>query len=281
VLAIALALGSSLAWGISDFLGGLKSRQLALLTVVLGSQAAGLVLVTVIVVARGEGPPGRDFVLPAVLSGVAGACALAAFYRALAVGAMSVVAPITATAALVPVTVGVATGDRPSALQAVGVVVAIAGVVLASREAGEAAGSGKGPAAGVGLALVAALGFGLFFVGIDAASDDDLMWAIFVNRVASVTLVSLVVIALRKRVRGVAAADVRALVVIGLLDITANMLFAAASNEGLVSIVAVLGSLYPVTTVFLARLVLGERINRPQQVGVAGAFAGVVLITLG
>jgi drug/metabolite transporter (DMT)-like permease len=279
LIAVALGLGAALSWGVADFLGGLKSRRLDLLAVLLLSQAAGLALITAIVAARGEGPPAGEYLGFAVLSGLAGACGLAAFYRGLAVGAMAIVTPISATAAAIPVTVGLATGDRPSSLQAAGMAVAVVGVVLASRERGDAAVRAR-VAAGAGLALVAAAGFGCFFLAIDRASDGDVFWAILGNRLTSVTVLAVAALALRPRL-AVGGGHGAALLAVGLLDITANSLFALAATEGLVSLVSVLASLYPVVVVMLARLFLGERVHALQQAGAAGALAGVLLISAG
>jgi drug/metabolite transporter (DMT)-like permease len=279
VVAIALGLASSLSWGCSDFLGGLKSRTLELLTVLLISQGAGLALVGVVVAVRGEPAPDAEHALYACLSGVAGAVGLAAFYRGLAVGAMAVVAPIAGTAAVIPVAFGVITGERPGVLQAVGIVLAITGVAVAAHELPEEGGAPR-VAAGAGLALVAALGFGSFFVSMDAASGPDLFWAILFNRLTSMTVLGVAALAVRPRLT-VGGADLRTLLAIGVLDISANALFAAASTKGLVSLVAVLASLYPVVTILLARLVLGEHVRRVQQAGVAAALAGVALISAG
>lgn len=165
--AAALALAASLAWGVSDFIAGLQSRRLPLLTVLALSQAVGLLGIAGIVAVSGKGPPGAGPLALAAASAVAGLAGLSAFYRGLAVGAMSVVAPVSATAAGIPVAYGLATGDQPSALQTAGIAMALVGVILASREEESTA---NGPrtrvAAGFGLALVAALGFGSFFVAI-------------------------------------------------------------------------------------------------------------------
>lgn len=279
MLPVVLGLAASVSWGCSDFLGGLKSRTLELLTVLLVSQGAGLALVAVVVALRGEPVPEAKYVLYACISGVAGALGLAAFYRGLAVGAMAVVAPIAGTAAAIPVAFGVITGDRPSAIQAVGIAFAIAGVAVASREPPDEGGSAR-VAAGAGLALLAAVGFGSFFVSMDAASDPDLFWAIFFNRVTSMTVLGLAALVLRPRL-AVGRGDLRALLGIGALDISANTLFAIASTKGLVSLVAVLASLYPVVTILLARVVLGEHVRRLQQAGVAAVLAGVALISAG
>jgi drug/metabolite transporter (DMT)-like permease len=279
LLAIALGLGAGLAWGVSDFLGGLKSRTLELLAVLVLSQGMGLMLVAVLVVLRGEGPPAGEQLLYASLSGVSGVLGLSAFYRGLAVGAMAVVAPISATGAAIPVMVGLVAGERPSAAQGAGIALAITGVVLASREAPEP-GRPARVATGVGLALVAALGFGGFFVAMDAASEDDVFWAILGNRVTGVSCLLLVVLALRRSLV-VPRRETAALALIGAMDIAANSLYAVASTEGLISLVAVLASLYPVVTIVLARLVLHERVRPAQQAGIVVALAGVALISAG
>src|SRR3954469_23707109 len=137
--AIALGIAASLAWGTADFIGGLQARRIPVVAVVLGSQLAGLALVGLIVAIRGEPPPGGDFALYAALSSIGGIVGLTAFYKALSIGPMGVVAPLSSTAAIIPVVVGIATGERPSAVQGAGVALAVAGVALASREAGEEA----------------------------------------------------------------------------------------------------------------------------------------------
>ena len=279
MLAVALGLASSLCWGISDFVGGLKSRSLELLSVLLLSQLTGLVLVALLVVLRGRPPPPAGDLALGALSGVSGVLGLAAFYRGLATGAMAVVAPIAASGAVIPVAAGLLEGERPSATQAAGVALAIAGVATVSRETGEA-GRPARLAAGVGLALAAAVGIGGFFVALDHASGRDLPWALLAARAASVGGLGLAVIALRPRL-AVARADAVALALVGALDVTANGLFAAAANEGLVSLAAVLSSLYPVVTIVLARLVLAERVRRSQGGGIAAVLVGVALISAG
>ncbi len=280
MVALLLGFGSSVAWGLADFLGGLKSRKLPLLNVLIGAEVVGLAIVCTIVLVRGEGPPAGDFAIFAVLSGVAGIIGLAAFYRGLAIGNMGVVAPISATAAAIPLAIGIATGDRPSGFESAGLGLALAGVVLASREElGAGEGSGR-MASGAGMALLSALGFGLFFVAMDRASDGDVLWAILVNRVTAVGLLLLAALVLRPAV-ALRRDDIPAIAAIGALDITANTMFAVASTKGLISLVAVLGSLYPITTIALARIVLGESPHRLAQVGVVAALCGVVLISLG
>ncbi len=281
MLALALALSSSLCWGVADFIGGLQARRLSALWVVLLSQAIGLGAVIVVLAVRGTGPPDLGRLLPAVGAGVAGIAGLSAFYRALAIGTMSIVAPIAATGVAVPVIVGIAGGDRPAALQLAGIAAATVGVMLASREP-EPAGSAARVAtrSTLVLSLVAALGFGTFFVGLRAGARADVLWALFASRGAGVAALAGAAVALRPPAR-IARSNLRTLAVIGTLDVSANGLFALASRHGLLSIVSVAGSLYPVATVVLARAVLGERVRRLQEVGIVAALAGVVMIAAG
>lgn len=279
MISIALGLGAALSWGLSDFIGGIKSRRLPVLSVLLVSQGTGLVLIGAVVAAGVGEAPGAGALVAAAASAVAGLLGLACFYRGLAIGAMAVVAPISATAAAIPVTVGIATGERPSALQGVGVAVALAGVVLAAREPADREASGR-TAAGVGLALLAAVGFGCFFVLIDTASEQDLTWAVFANRVTGVSLLILIALALRPSPLP-PRRDVPPLAAIGALDLGANGLFVLSASKGLVSVAAVLASLYPVVVILLARAVLKERVSRLQGVGAAVALAGVALISAG
>ena len=278
--AIALALVASLSWGCADFVAGLKSRALSVLAVIVVSQVTGLVLIAAVVGLRGEGPPGGSFVLFAALSAGAGLAGLAAFYRGLAVGAMSVVAPIAGLSAAIPVVFGLARGEHPSALQGAGMALAVAGVVLASREPAAPGQAGTRTAAGVGLAITAAIGFGTFFVAMDRASDRDVLWAVLANRTAGVALLAVVCAAIRPSLPS-RPADLGPLIGVGALDMSANALFAVATHEGLVSVVSVLSSLYPVVVIGLAHLVLGERVRPLQSLGAAGALAGVALVVAG
>jgi drug/metabolite transporter (DMT)-like permease len=281
MLAVALGLSSALCWGLADFLGGLQSRTVRVLAVLLVSQAAGLIAIAVaLAIAQPDLPPVGDLWPPAA-AGLAGALALSAFYRALAIGTMSIVAPISSTGAALPVIVGIATGDRPSALQVLGIVAAVGGFVLASRELDEDRPAKAVPArASIGLALVAALGFGAFFIGMKAGADASVPWALLAARAASVAAVLVVVVALRVPLPA-APRRLGALALVGLLDASANGLYAAAATESLLSVVAVLGALYPVSTVLLARVVLGERVRRIQEVGIVAALGGVALIAAG
>jgi drug/metabolite transporter (DMT)-like permease len=266
---------------VADFLGGLMTRRMAVLVVLVIAQSAGLLVIALVVLASGEPAPDAEFVPYAMLSGLAGICGLAAFYRGLAVGKMSLVAPVSTMAALVPVVVGLATGERPSAVQLVGAAVGMAGVTLAARESSDEAAADRRIAAGVGLGLLSALGFGFFFVAMDVAADHDPLWASLVNRCTSLSLATLAVLALRPTFRVVRRPDIGVLVTLGTLEMAANVAFAFAATEGLLSLTSVLSSLYPVVVIVLAWLVLHERLSGVQKAGVVGALAGAALIASG
>lgn len=277
MIAIALALGASLAWGVGDFLAGLKSRTLHVLTVLAISQAVGFAAVLVWLAVSGDSAPGGQAALSAAAAGVGGCLGLGALYRGMAVGAMAIVAPVSAVSAVLPFIVGVASGERPAALQVVGILLALAGVALASREPAE---RGGGRAAGVGLALVAALGFGLYFVFLDRAAEESVPWAVTVARGTSSVIAVAVAIGVGASLRP-GRVHLPALVAVGLCDVSANVLFGLASTRGFLSVVSVLSALYPIVTVGLAALLLHERIAPAQRVGVAGALTGAALITAG
>jgi drug/metabolite transporter (DMT)-like permease len=214
--------------------------------------------------------------------GALGLLGLVAFYRALAIGTMSVVAPISATGVAIPVLVGLLSGERPSALQVAGIALACAGVVLAAREAPTADDDARRASrTAIGLALLAAIGFGSFFAGIDRAEETgDVAWVLLSARTADVLLLALACGVVRPKLP-TAPQALGTIALIGVLDLLANLLFVLAAGRGLLSVVGVLGSLYPAVTVVLARFVLHERLTRTQHAGVAVTLAGVVALAAG
>jgi drug/metabolite transporter (DMT)-like permease len=277
LIAIALALGASLSWGLGDFLGGLKSRTLHVLTVLVLSQVAGMAAALTWVVASNDAVPGWSSILLGVGAGVSGCLGIATLYRGMAIGAMGVVAPISAVAAVIPFAVGIGSGERPSALQVAGIVVALAGVAVASREPAHL---GGGRANGIGLALLAALGFGMYFVLADRAAEESVPYAVATARGASLLVALLAALAVGASLRAGRAA-LPALAFVGLCDVGANMLFSLATTRGYLSVVSVLAALYPVATVILAAVFLHERVARTQRLGVVGALGGAAMITAG
>ncbi len=276
--AVLLSLGASLSFGFADFYGGLLARRAALVAVLAGAQLAGLAVIAIIVLVRGAPFPGADIVPWAILTSFIGMAALASLYRGLAVGAMSVVAPIAATAAVIPVVVGAVRGEAPSALQDVGIALALGGVLFAARAPGD--GTSRRFAEGAGLGVLAAVLIGVFLVAFDIAAERDPYWASLLLRAGSAVLLIAIVLVRRPSFR-LGGRALGLIVLVGVLDMGGNTLFAVASTKGLVGVVSVLSSLYPVVTVALARLVLRERMRRSQGAGVAAAFAGVGLIAAG
>jgi len=277
VLPAGFALAASLAWGLGDFLGGVKSRLLPALLVMGASQPFGLAILAVAVAVRGTAPPGPEIAW-AALSALLGTIGLAAFYRGMATGAMSVVVPIASVAAGFPVVWGLVQGDKVSFLQELGFVAALGGSVMTSIERG-----GERPrlAAGAGWGLLAMLAFGGYYVPLHAAAQHDWLWPSLIFRLTSVTLVWTALLVMRTR-RGGVRPHLAVLAAVGVLDTGGNVFFAAASStHGLLSVVSVLASLYPVVTVLLARFALGERVQLSQDAGVVITLAGVVLISAG
>ncbi len=279
MLPVLLSLAASSCWGMADFLGGLQSKRVSVAIVLLVVEGTGLVGVLLIIAATGEPFPQTRAVLLALVAGVGGVIALGCFYRALSIGTMSIVAPISATGVALPVVVGIATGDRLSTIVAAGLAVTVIGVVLASREQHDNAEQAAAGRLSVGLALVAAVGFGSYFVLSDAAADDSVLWLLALSRIIPVP--ALAVFAWRRGLRPPAARSTLVLVAAGTLDCGATALYGVANTKGALSIVAVVGSLYPVMTLILARAVLGERIRPVQKAGVAAALAGVAMIAAG
>lgn len=280
--AIALALSSSVLWGLSDFLGGLKSRTFPVPVVLCAMYLTSLTVMAVFVAARGTGPPATDAVAASLGAGLVGILGLSAFYRALAIGTMSIVAPIAATGVALPVLVGIATGDRPGLVRSVGLAAAVVGIVLASREEDGGAVDPRLQRQSIGLAILAALGFGSYFVLAEIGADGDVAWALALSRVSAAPLVAaLALLALRRGGRRPRGREIATLCAIGLLDLGANATYNYATTIGELSTVSVGSSLYPVMTVFMAALVLGERVRGVQRAGVVVALGGVVLIALG
>jgi drug/metabolite transporter (DMT)-like permease len=273
-----LGLGSGLFWGTGDFLGGLSSRRLPALAVTIWSQLAGGLALLAVVAASGQRPTAAGMAWGA-LAGLCGGTALVLFYQGMAEGSMSIVAPVSACGAVIPVLAALARGEWPGLPAFVGILVAVAGVVLVSRPARGHRG-GALPLRVLAMSLGAALGFGLFFVLVDVAASvpgGTPLWAAAGVRAGSLTwLTGIAVVTRRPPVWP--GRRVGLVLLAGVLDTTANVLFAYASTLGNLGVVGVLGSLYPVATVLLARFVLAERLSGRQAAGVALALGGVALL---
>ena len=303
-LGVPLGLSSGLCWGAADFFGGIQSRRLPALTVAFWSQAAGalaLAVALVVLAVQGSRPVAAG-VAWGLAGGVGSGLALALFYRGLAAGTMSVVAPVSACGAVVPVAAALLTGDRPDALAGVGVVAAVTGVVLVSRTrppsrdekpprggtAGPArSGNPARPGRVLAMALGSAVGFGLFYVFVDAGtasaagtsgSRGSPLWVIAGARASSLVMLSAIALVGRRSALRWPGRRIGPVARVGVGDTGANLLFAYAAATGSLAVVGVLGSLYPVATVVLARWLLGERLSGGQNAGVVLALTGVGLL---
>ncbi|HEX7189241.1 MAG TPA: DMT family transporter [Actinomycetes bacterium] len=280
-MAVLLALLSSVLWGSADFLGGVVSRRRAAALVVGASQLAGLLSIAAVALVAGSFDDPTGYLPWAVASGLSGLVGLVCFYAALASGTMGVVSPIAALGVTVPVFVGLARGERPGVVQLVGIGIAIGGVVLASGPELR----GRAGTRPLLLAVVAAVGFGLALLFIAEGSRTSTLMTLVGMRMTSVSVLFVALLVALGRVGRerlvLDRRDAALVAVVGVGDVAANLAFGLASTRGLVSVVAVLGSLYPVVTVLLARIVLHERLGSAQTLGVAGALGGVALIAAG
>ncbi len=293
-MAVVLALGSSLAWGVGDFLGGRVAARAPALTVTVATQFVGLVFVLALAPMTGGVASGAAMGIGA-LAGVLGGFGLVVYFRALAIGPMGVVAPLSgAVGAMIPVTVGLLDGERVGRLALLGIVAGLAAVVLSTIDPSTAPPAGAAPrrsllarvrgrasagALGPGFALLAGVMFGLFFVLLDRTPAGSGLWPLVGARLASVPLLGAV--ALARRRAWPARADVAQVAASGMLDSSANALFLLATRTGLLTLTGLLSSLYPVVIVVLARQVLGDRLARVQAVGVVLAMVAVALVTIG
>ena len=311
---VPLGLSSGLCWGAADFFGGIQSRRLPALTVAFWSQLAGALALAIALAIEGVRPAATGIAW-GLAAGVGSGCALVLFYRSLAEGTMSMVAPISACGAIVPVAAALLTGNQPGILAALGVLATIAGVILVSRPhtparfappavEGDQA-SPASPARGgrrvVAMALGSALGFGLFYVFVDAGaastagtaattgavaaaaagtagSHGSPLWVIAGARMSSLAILSMIALVSRRSALRWPGRRIGAVALVGIGDTGANLLFAYAATTGNLAVVGVLGSLYPVATVVLARWLLRERLSGGQNVGVVLALTGVVLL---
>ena len=275
-MAAVLAILSALMWGTADFLGGVTARRRSAVAIYLGSQAFGFVLLLTVALVRGDWHAPLGYVWWGIGLGISGLVAMIAFYRALALGPMGLVSPLVAIAVVVPVVVGFASGEVPSSMEIAGIVIAFIGVLLASGPEITGAESMK-PLVYTG---VAAVGFGLLYVGMAKGSETSPSMTMLTYRATSMVIL-LVALIVARGAGGITKTDLPVLAAIGILDASANLLFGIASTLGMLSTTSVLSSLYPVATAVLAAIVLRERLRPIQYIGVTVAMIGVVLLSAG
>ncbi len=275
-MAAVLSIISALMWGTADFLGGLTARRRSAVAVYLGSQVFGFALLLTVVIVRGDWHAPLGYLGWGIGLGVTGFISMIAFYRALALGPMGLVSPLVAVSVVIPVAVGFAQGESPSAVELAGILIAFIGVLLASGPELTGAESMKP----LLYTAVAAAGFGLLYVGMAKGSAVNPSMTMLTFRSTSIVIL-LVLMAFSRSAGGVTRGDLPVLALIGILDASANLLFGVASTLGMLSTTSVISSLYPVATAVLAAVVLRERLRPIQYAGVTVAMVGVVLLSAG
>lgn len=277
-MAIVLSLLAALSYGAADYIGGFVSKKNDVFRVVLISQLFGTVPLLLVFPLLNDGSYSIQAMGWGCAAGVAGGTGVVLLYRGLARGRMSVVAPITSVeAAIVPVLFGLLTGERPSVWALAGVGVALLAVVLVSSSAETSAAEGM---SGIPEAIGAGIAFGIFFIVLDQAGDDTGMWPILAMRATSLVLVAFALVATRTTLTP-APGTLWGIALSGALDVAANVLYLLSTQHGLLSLVAVITSMYPAATVLLARVLLNETLTKRQLSGLGFAAAGVILIATG
>jgi uncharacterized membrane protein len=281
-----LAIASAILYGAADFTGGAATRRGRTIPVVFLSQVSGLVLLALLLPLLPDASPTRGDLLWGAAAGLTGGAGVALLYRALAIGRMAVVAPTTAVCAVaIPVVVSVLLGERVVPLAFAGIILGVVSIVLVSQQRmagmdGRGAGRSERLPPGMAVALVSGVGIGLFFLSLAQTRSSAGMWPILVARSLSSGFFGMVAVARRESLR-MPPRVLLLVLVCGLIDMLANALFLVAARQGPLSVVVTLSSLYPASTVLLARVVLGERLNPVQITGVVGALAAIVLIVSG
>jgi drug/metabolite transporter (DMT)-like permease len=279
-----LALGSAVLYGAGDFTGGLATRRAGTIPVVFLSQLSGLVMLALLLPLLPHSMPTPADLLWGACAGLSGGIGVALLYRALAIGIMAVVAPTTAVCAVaIPVLVSVFLGERPVPLAVAGIALGVVSIVLVGRQQTTAPSdrsASREQPTGIGTALASGVAIGFFFLALAQTRSEAGMWPLLVARSASVTLFGLTALASKQSLR-MPASTLALAGVCGVIDMSANALYLLAAQQGPLSLVVTLSSLYPASTVLLARIVLSERLNRWQLTGVGCALAAVVLIVTG
>jgi len=277
-----LALSAAICWGVADFLGGAQARRMSAFLVAITIQATGLACLIAIVVGRGTGPPSTELITIGIATGIASGLAFLGVYATLAMGNMARVAPVFGTAAVIPVLVGLGRGEDPSRLQMGGMAAAMIGVMLVSvQETAQSPAPRKRPEIALGPAILTAVSIGLTLVGLDRVSAYDPYWAVLLVRATGTFLLVFIAVLVARNGLKTTRSQLLPLVGIGLIDTLANVLWSVASSEGLLSLVAVLGSVFPAVTVILALAILREPLSRIQAPGVAATLAGSAMIAGG
>jgi len=277
VLPITLSIFACFGWGIADFIGGLKSRSLPTLSILMISSLTGTFLLGIILLSLNAPLPDDPLLLWAIPAGIIGVAAMFLLYRSLAIGTMSILAPISATGVILPVIWGIFSGDNLSGLCSLGIAIAILGSLMAVMENDPKRNKRK-LTKGVGLAMGSAFFVGLYFITMDAACTHHPIWASMIMR-SSTLIILIPLLFFAKITINIGKVQFPPILLMGIMDTMAAFCFAVAASKGMLSQVAVISSLYPAVTIILSAVITGERIQKIQFSGVVLAIAGVTLIS--
>ncbi len=275
---ITLSIVACFGWGIADFIGGFKSRDLPTLSILFVSTITGIILLAGLIILLGVPLPRDPALFYAIPAGFIGLFSMFLLYRGLAVGSMSILAPISATGVTLPVIWGILWGDDLSGLQLIGIVAAILGSLLAAMEK-EKNHSNKRLTKGIGYAVSAAVFIGFYFIFMDMAAAHNPVWASIIMR-SSTLLFLIPILYLARLPMGVGKTNLPLIMLMGSVDTIAAFSFAIATSKGMLSQVAVISCLYPAVTALLSAIVVQERIQKIQSLGVMFAITGIVLISV-
>lgn len=273
-LAAGLALTAATCWGAGDFIGGIATRRSDAFRSVFIAYSVGLVALLIIAVARAEALPSSADLGWGALSGLLGMVGVGCLYRGFATGRMGIVAPVSAVlASAIPVVFNALIEGLPENLQFVGFGVAVVGIWMLSRP------ERLSRPDGLGMAVVAGLGFGGFFIALDQVGEDAVFWPLVAGRAAACTAMVIFALVTRRSVP-LRESPLKLLTLAGLLDVAGNLFFLLAIQNGRLDVTAVLGSLYPAVTAILAMVIIKEHLTQLQRIGISAAVLAIVLITL-
>jgi len=279
MISIALAFLGCIGWGIADFLGGVKSRSIPLITVLLVTQVIGLIIIVPSVMLNLSGGPTADTIIYGAIAGTLGLTGLICLYRGMAIGPIGIVSLIASMGVILPILFDLIMGNRLSTLQATGIICAV-GSIFFLTEKNNSSGKKKRKASGILLGFGAAFASGLFLIALDTASNSDPYWATLFDRIIVIFWLTIAFI-LTKPGLEFKRSDFMALFAVGTLDAIAIVSFAVASTLGMISIVSVVVSLYPIVPIILAGIILQERLTRSQILGVIITLSGIVMVSIG
>jgi len=272
---VALGLASAALWGAGDFCGGWTTKRQSVYSVIVSSQIVGLLMFVALAVASGEALPSLSDLALSALGGLGGAIGIIALYRALAEGRMGVAAPVSAVvAAMLPVPISYMLDGAPKVGQLIGFALALVAVWFISRTE-----HAQTRWRELMLPVIAGVGFGVFFIFIGQVSDRAVWWPLAIMRTVSLTTL-FVVATVQRRPRLVEQRYWLVAALVGAFEVGGNTFFALAGQAGRLDVASVVSSLYPATTVVLAWLILKERFNRAQTIGIVAALVAVILISI-